>query len=193
MKRLQYNSPVVLTFALLSLLSLVIGYITESVFGNFNTTNLIFCTYRSSLLNPLTYLRAFTHVLGHANWSHYAGNMMYILLIGPMLEEKYGSKNIFEMICITAVVTAIITAVFFPHIRLLGASGIVYMMIILSSQANLQEGRIPLTLVLACVIYIGAELLQGFGAQDNIAHFAHIIGGVCGGAFGYVMLRTPKE
>lgn len=193
MKRLQYNSPVVLTFALLSLVSLVLGYITHKMFGGLNTTNLLFCTYRSSLLNPLTYVRAFTHVLGHANWSHYAGNMMYILLIGPMLEEKYGSRNIFEMICITAVITAIITAVFFPNIRLLGASGIVYMMIILSSQANLQEGRIPLTLVLACIVYIGAELLQGFGSSDNIAHFAHIIGGVCGGAFGYVMLRTPKE
>lgn len=193
MKRIQYNSPVVLTFALVSLLSLGLGYITTPVFGGLNTTNLLFSTYRSSLLDPLTYLRAFTHVLGHANWSHYAGNMMYILLIGPMLEEKYGSRNILEMICITAVITAIITAVFFPNVRLLGASGIVYMMIILSSQANLQEGKIPLTLVLACVVYIGAEFLQGFGAQDNIAHFAHIIGGVCGGAFGYVMLRTPRE
>jgi membrane associated rhomboid family serine protease len=188
MKRLQYNSPVVLTFALISLLSLGLGYLTKDI-----STRLLFSTYRSSLLNPLTYLRAFGHVLGHANWSHYSGNMIYILLLGPMLEEKYGSQNLIEMICITAVVTAIANAIFFPNVMLLGASGIVYMMIILSSQAGLKEGRIPLTLILACVVYIGGEITSGLFTQDNIAHFAHVIGGVCGGAFGFVLVKSPKE
>lgn len=191
MKRLQYNAPVVLTFALISLISLGLGYLTQS-FGKFNTTYLLFSTYRSSLLNPLTYLRAFTHVLGHANWSHFAGNMTLILLIGPMLEEKYGGASILEMICITAVITAIINAVFFPHTMLLGASGIVYMMIILASQANLQEGKIPLTLVLACIVYIGGEMVKEVATQDNVAHFAHVIGGVCGGAFGYLLVHNTK-
>ena len=41
-----------------------------------------------TLADPLTWLRLFTHVLGHASWEHYAGNMMLFLLIGPMLEER---------------------------------------------------------------------------------------------------------
>lgn len=192
MKRLQYNAPVVLTFALISLVSLGLGYITDGM-GRVGTTQLLFSTYRSSLVNPLTYLRAFTHVLGHANWSHYAGNMTLILLVGPMLEEKYGGKSILEMICITAVITAIINAVFFPHTMLLGASGIVYMMIILASQANLKEGRIPLTLILACVVYIGGEIVKEVVTADNVAHFAHVIGGVCGGAFGYLLVGKSTD
>ncbi len=188
MKRLQYNSPVILTFALISLISLGLGSVTKGY-----STTLLFCTYRSSLLDPLTYVRAIGHVFGHANWLHFSGNMTYILLLGPMLEEKYGSRNMIEMIAITAVVTAIANALFAPHTALLGASGIVYMMIILASQANLQEGRIPLTMIFAFVVYIGAELTNGFVLNDNVAHFAHVIGGVCGGSFGYILLKDKKS
>lgn len=187
LKKLQYNSPVVLTFALISLGSLILGMATKEA-----TTRLLFMTYRSSFLNPLTYLRAFGHVAGHAGWEHFAGNMTYILMIGPLLEEKYGSRNMIEMMCITAVVTAIINAIFFPHAALLGASGIVYMMIILASQAGLKEGRIPLTMILACVVYVGGEIGNGLFAHDNISHMAHVIGGVCGGAFGYILLKDSN-
>lgn len=188
MKRLQYNSPVILTFALISLISLGLGSVTKGY-----STTLLFCTYRSSLLDPLTYVRAIGHVFGHANWLHFSGNMTYILLLGPMLEEKYGSRNMIEMIAITAIVTAVANSIFAPHTALLGASGIVYMMIILASQANLQEGRIPLTMVFAFIVYIGAELTNGFVLNDNVAHFGHVIGGVCGGSFGYILLKDKKS
>ncbi len=84
-KKFEYNAPVTLTFALISLLSLLLGYAT-----NFDSTEKIFMTYRTSLLDPMMYIRMFTYCLGHANWSHYIGNMSYILLLGPMIEEKYG-------------------------------------------------------------------------------------------------------
>jgi GlpG protein len=81
--KISYNSPVILTFTIISLIALLIGYLTNGV-----STKLLFMTYRSSLLNPLTYVRLFTHAIGHADISHYAGNFMYILLVGPMLEKS---------------------------------------------------------------------------------------------------------
>ena len=111
--RLDYNAPLVLTFALLSGLSLAAGYLT-----NFSSTEMFFMTYRSSLLNPLTYLRLFTHCLGHANWEHYLSNMTYILLLGPMMEEKYGSRKLLYMILITAGVTGIANSILFPRVAL---------------------------------------------------------------------------
>ena len=68
-KVIQYNSPVILTFSAVSLVALILGTIT----GGF-TNRLLFSVYRSSLLNPHTYIRLFTHVLGHADISHYLGN-----------------------------------------------------------------------------------------------------------------------
>ena len=101
--KISYNAPVALTFILICFATMIIGYLTGG-----RSTQLLFMTYHSSLLNPLTYLRLFTHVLGHAGWSHFIGNASYILLLGPMLEEKYGSKTLMEIICITALVTGLV-------------------------------------------------------------------------------------
>ena len=186
LKKFQYNSPIILTFALISLVSLLLGYITHN-----RSTQLIFCVYPSSLLNPLTYIRAFTHVLGHADLSHYASNMMMLLLLGPILEEKYGSKLMVGMIVITALVTGIINNIFFST-ALLGASGIVFMMIILASMASAQQGRIPLTFIVILIIYLGQEVVAGFSIKDNVSQLTHIIGGLCGAVFGRLYIRKGK-
>ena len=70
MKKITWNSPVILSFALISLIALGLNTIT-----NGTTNYLIFSVYGGSLLNPLFYLRLFTHVLGHADLSHYMNNM----------------------------------------------------------------------------------------------------------------------
>ena len=74
-KRITFNSPVILAFVFISFGAMVANYLTLGA-----SNKLLFVTYHSSLANPLTYVRFFTHVLGHAGWSHYIGNMMYILL-----------------------------------------------------------------------------------------------------------------
>ena len=183
MKKLviRFNSPVVLCFALLSLLALLLGDVT----GGAATTR-FFCVYRSSLADPLTYLRLFTHVLGHAGYSHYMGNMLLLLLVGPPLEEKYGSRTLLLTIAVTALVTGLAQFIFFPQTALLGASGVVFMMIVLSSFTEMKKGGIPITLILVVVFYLGGELVDGLKNTDNISQLTHIVGGVCGMVFGFM-------
>ena len=95
--RIKFNSPVILSFVFISLISLLLGLVTNNA-----STKLFFSVYRSSPINPLTYIRLFTHVLGHIDWSHYINNMLIILVVGPLLEEKYGSANIVLIIIATA-------------------------------------------------------------------------------------------
>ena len=76
----------ILTFFLLSLLVLFLDQWT----GGWSTMHL-FCVYRSSLKDPLFYIRLLGHVLGHASWDHFLNNMLLLLVIGPPMEEKYGS------------------------------------------------------------------------------------------------------
>ena len=111
---------------------------------------------------------------------------MLILLVGPMLEEKYGSKKLLGMIVFTAFITGLINIIFFDT-ALLGASGIAFMLILLSSFANIKQGGIPLTLILVAVAYIGNEIINGLISQDNISQLTHIIGGICGCGLGFVM------
>ena len=182
-KRIQYNSPLILSYALLALVALGINQLTSGA-----SNALVFSIHRSALTDPLLYVRMFTHVLGHASLTHYFDNMVLILLVGPMLEEKYGSKWLGIMMLVTALVTGLLFMAVSEH-ALLGGSGLVFMLILLSSFTNLQKGRIPLTLVLAIAIFIGREVITGATTDTNISHMTHIIGGVCGAVFGYVFNR----
>ena len=178
--RIQYNAPVVLTFALISLGALVLGFLT----GGWSTSTL-FCVYRSSLSDPLTYLRLVGHVLGHADYAHYLSNMMLLLVVGPPLEEKYGSGRLLVCILITALVSGLVQTTLFPNTALLGASGIVFMMIVLSSLAGMRSGTIPLTLILVVILYLGGEVVDAILLRDSVSQLTHIVGGLCGAALGF--------
>lgn len=183
LRRFHYNAPVTLTFCLVCLAALGLTQLSVDI------RNLFFCTYRAKLTDPLMYVRLFGHSIGHSGWQHYINNMLYILMLGPMIEEKYGSKMMLEMMGITAVITGIIFNLVSPNSSLLGASGIVFMFIILSSISNAEKGRIPITFILVCLLFLGQEVLNAF-RQDNISQLTHIVGGACGAFFGLFLTAT---
>lgn len=181
---LQYNSVLILTFFFISFVALILKYITLGA-----SNKIIFSSYRSSLANPLTYIRMFTHVFGHSDWKHFSNNFLYILLIGPMIEEKYGSINLLIMMIITAGITGLIN-----HIsgrkRILGASGIVFMLIMMSSFVNIEAGKVPITLILMFICYIVDEIIDAVFKKDDVSHGGHIIGAICGTIFGFLYFYT---
>ena len=182
--RIQYNSPVALTFAVISFAALVLSWVLgDAIMQKF------FSVYRASLYDPLTYLRFFTHVLGHGGWDHYIGNMLLLLVLGPTLEEKYGSRSLLISIAVTALISGLVQFIFFPDTALLGASGIVFMMIVMSSLAGMKGNGIPLTLIFVTVFYIGGEIVDALTVQDNVSQLTHIVGGICGAVLGYVLSR----
>lgn len=182
--KISFNSPVVLGFTAICLIALLLNIITAGASNNF-----VFSVYRSSLASPMTYIRFIGHVFGHAGWEHFLGNIMLFLIVGPLLEEKYGSANMVFIIIATALITGLVNFIFFPHIRLLGASGVVFAMILLSSFVSIKEGTIPLTFILVAVIYIGQQIYEGIFVKDNISNLTHIIGGFTGACIGFVMNR----
>ena len=185
---IRFNAPVILAFALLSLLALLLGSLTNGA-----TTHRYFSVYRASLSDPLTYIRFFGHVLGHASRDHYMGNMLLLLLVGPGIEEKYGHKTTALCIAITALVTGLMQFVFFPTTALLGASGIVFMMIVLSSFTEMGKEGIPITLILVVIFYLGGELMDGLTALDNVSQLTHIVGGLCGLVFGFTIKKHRRR
>ncbi len=186
--RIGFNSPVILGFTAISLIALLLGYIP-----GLNTTRLLFCVYRSSLANPLTWVRMFTHVLGHSGFAHFFGNMLLFLLVGPTVEKHYGSGRTLLAIAVTAGVTGLVHFFLFPNTGLLGASGIVFLLIVLSAFTVMEDEKIPLTLLLVIVMYLGKEIYEGVSSQDNISQLTHIIGGACGILFGLLYLRRRRE
>jgi membrane associated rhomboid family serine protease len=181
--RITYNAPVTLTFALLSTVVLALDQLTGSAL----TARFFSIGGTMNWGNIVDYLRLFTHVIGHANWTHLLSNFAFILLLGPILEEKYGSTSFLIMILITAVVTGLLNVLFF-NTGLLGASGVVFMTILLVSFTNFRKGQVPLTFILVVLLYITREIIAAF-QDDSVSQFAHIAGGFCGSLFGFLRPR----
>ena len=186
--KIKYNSPVILTFTIVSAAVLILSQIIgpENILWMFSVPG---NSQGIRLLGPGV-LRLVTHVIGHSGWLHLMSNFTFILLIGPILEEKYGSGPIFFMMIITALVTGILNVLLFPN-GLMGASGIVFMLILLISFTNIREGGIPLTFILVVLLFIAKEMVNIF-QQNNISEFAHIAGGACGALFGFLFRRSRR-
>ena len=183
----DYNSLVIISYFLLSILAWILNTLT-----NGKTNKLFFSNYRSSPLNPLTYIRLFTHAIGHKDIDHLISNFLYILLIGPMIEEKYGSINLLIMLLITSLAISIFN-ILFHNYQILGASGNVYMLIVLSSFSNIQEEKIPLTLILIFIFYIISEIRKNrIEKNSKVYHEGHLIGALCGLIFGFLFLYYPN-
>lgn len=194
--RVTYNAPVTLTFCLAcAFIFLVDHFLLHGAFvpsflsapacpkaplGAFNPAN------------PGHYIRLFVHVLGHTSWDHLLGNLSFILLLGPLLEERYGSKMLLLMILVTALVTGVINACLIPA-TLCGSSGIVFMMIVLASITRTQKNQIPLSFLLVVALFFGREFLSS-PAVKGVSTVAHVAGGLCGSMFAFLSSpRTVKK
>lgn len=182
----ELASPVTLSFAGLSLLALIINALSGGT-----ANRVLFSVYRSSAADFLFYPRLFLHVLGHANYAHFAANMALFLVLGPIIEKQYGAKKLIIMILITALMTGLFHLLISPDAAALGASGIVFMFILLSAASGRKNRKVPLTLLLVAIIYLGREVAGGVFGQDNISQLAHLVGGICGWVFG--MLYQKKQ
>ena len=179
--KIKYNAPTTLSFAFICAVVLVFSQtllpsLTNAWFmvpgkGGFSATRVG------------DWVRLFTHVIGHADWNHLVSNFSLILLVGPILEQTYGSVSLLGMIAITALATGLMNVLLFPT-ALLGASGVVFMMILLASFTNFNKGEVPLTFLLILILYLGREIFNSFRSND-ISEFAHIVGGFCGSLFGF--------
>ena len=181
---LKYNAPVTLTFALLSLLALALGELTDGW-----TTQNLFCFYKSSLSDYLTYPRAVLHVLGNTSLTTCTGNIIILLVIGPAAEERFGSAKVLSAVLLTAIAGALIMWFLFPEATLMGASGVLFMMMVLASFASMRGGAIPITLILVLILYLGSEVVQAISGQAGLQELTHIAGGVVGMLLGFAFSR----
>ena len=186
--RLSFNATAVLTFTALCVIVQLISMLTRG-----ESNRVLFSVYRASLLDPLTWVRCFTHVLGHAGWDHLLGNVMYILILGPMIEEKYGTATTAFIMAATALVIGVINMVFFPGVMLLGASGIVFAFILIASITIREDNTIPVTFILVALLYLGQQIWQGLFSQDNVSQMAHIAGGAVGAVLGFLLGKTKQK
>ena len=169
MKRIKLKSPITLFFCAMCIFAYLIGTPDAFVLGSSNMFSMVLW------------------IFGHKTFSHLTNNLMFILILGPIIEDRYDSSIFITLIIITALLTATLHILLFDY-GLLGASGIVFMMIVLSA-AGTKNGEIPLTFILVILVFIGKEFISSI-KPGQVSYFAHIIGGLLGGLFGLLIPKT---
>ena len=174
--RISFNAPVTLVFSTVSLLFMLIVVLVPDTLDWFDLAGPVRVQWEY-------FLGYLSYPFAHVSWIHYFGNFSIILLIGPILEEKYSSKFIFWGYFLTSLAIGFFHTILFPE-GIVGASGLVFFSIVLVSMTNFHKGQIPMTLILVALLYLGKEV-AGLFYEDQISQFGHLFGGLCGALAGY--------
>lgn len=202
---ISYNAPVTLTFSLLCIVLFILD--TFAFKGRlipiaFTCPGKIGSTIAFNFKNPVDYIRLFSHVLGNTSWTSLFLNFAFILLLGPILEERYGSPIVALTIGVAALVTGVFNACLLPTV-MTGSGSIVLLMILLASVSSLDKKEVPLTFLFVFILYCAYLMYEtyprsgtesksfGHFMQLNIPTFINLAGGVCGSLFGFLV--APKK
>mgnify|MGYP001563384866 CR=1 FL=1 len=146
-----------------------------------------------ALLLPWTWLQLLTWPLVHANTAHLLGNMMLFLLLSPNLERKQGGIGYLFSLLLTSVVIGVGHLAFGANnTQLIGASGWVFMMIILTTFTTGEPGTVSIPTIIVGGLYAWQEIMAAL-TPNQVSQFAHLLGGACGLIFGLVGSGQPAK
>ncbi len=189
--KLSYDAPVTLTFVIATLLLFVIN----SFLCKGKLTTLILSAPTSSVgelpfevSSPLSYLRLFFYVFGASSGNMMITNLIFILLLGPAMEERYGSVVIGIMIIVSAVFAGVLNACFCQKM-LQGPISIVFMMVFLNAFMSFSKKKVPLCFVIILILFVCREIFEQ-NANGIIGLISSLAGGLCGSLFAF--LASPK-
>ena len=128
----------------------------------------------------MLWFRMVSHIFGHQDFSHIFNNAVLLLVVGPACEAAYGSAAILKFVLISALTSTVLTLLFAGAQGCsMGASGVVFMLILLSSLTKKRVGALPLTLLLVAPLKLWGEV-RDMGRDDGVSHLGHLFGGVLG-------------
>jgi GlpG protein len=189
LRRLSIGAPVVVGFAFTCILLHVLNRTVLYGISNFLGVN---SDFRPK--SPMEYVRLVTHIFGHKDMEHLRSNMNYILLVGPSAEAAFGSKNIVLVMLVVAISSGLTHMLFGPnHTHQIGASGVVFALILLNSLVSAKSGKIPVPFVMTIFLWMGDEMWKFFFATDEISHHAHLVGGIVGTIAGYAIHQREES
>lgn len=130
-----------------------------------------------------------TYMFLHGGMMHLASNMISLFFFGPRLEERLGSVRFIRFYVVCGICGAALSLILFavaPFGAMIGASGAVFGVIIgfaryWPDDSIYLMGVIPIRARTLAILLIAMSIFAGAtGAGGNIAHFAHLGGGVAG-------------
>ena len=192
--KVAYDAPVTLSFVIVcAFIFLLNMFLAKS--GKAGGLEKIFAspTNQAGVLPfipsaPISYVRLLFYIFGAAagGASVLFTNLILIMLLGPAMEERYGSTIIGIMIFVSALFSGVLNACFSSD-SLIGAVPVVCMMIFLNAFMSFSKKKFPLSFAAVMVFFVLLQIFSGAGAVQIIICIA---GGLCGSLFAF--LTSPR-
>ena len=198
--KVAYDAPVTLTFVIVCAIIFLLNMLLAKSGKAAGLEGLLASptTQAGSLpfivKQPLSYLRLLLYIFGSGQaGGGVAGgapvlftNLILIMLLGPAMEERYGSVIIGIMIFVSALFSGVLNACF-CEASLVGAVPVVSMMIFLNAFMSFSKKKFPLSFAAVMIFFVLLQIFSGAGAVKIIICIA---GGLCGSLFAF--LTSPK-
>ena len=198
--KVAYDAPVTLTFVIVCAIIFLLNMLLTKSGKAAGLEGLLASptTQAGSLpfivKQPLSYLRLLLYIFGSGQaGGGVAGgapvlftNLILIMLLGPAMEERYGSVIIGIMIFVSALFSGVLNACF-CEASLVGAVPVVSMMIFLNAFMSFSKKKFPLSFAAVMIFFVLLQIFSGAGAVKIIICIA---GGLCGSLFAF--LTSPK-
>lgn len=186
-----FDSPVTISFSLLSVLLFVLN-----CFAIKGTLDVKILTSPTTSAGPIpfmatqisSYLRLFLYAFGSQNFVGLLSNLLFLLMLGPVMEERYGSLVIGIMMAVSVLFSGVLNTCF-CETSLQGCMPIIFMMIFLNSFMSFSKKKIPVSFLVIFVFYIAREV-SGKTFSEIVGLIICITGGLCGSLFAF--LTSPK-
>jgi len=187
--KISYDAPVTLTFVIISAIFFLLN---TFLLKNGELSRLLASPTSLEgpspfiISQPVSYLRLLLYIFGSHDGISLFTNMILIMLLGPSMEERYGSAIIGIMIFVSALFSGVLNACF-CEASLVGAVPVVSMMIFLNAFMSFSKKKFPLSFVAVIVFFVVLQIFAGYSAVRIIICIA---GGLCGSLFAF--LTSPK-
>ena len=189
--KFHYDSPVMLSFALITLIIFVLD--ACALKGKLKDMWLLAPTaaggqFPFSFSDFPSILRLFIHVFGYSQSEVLICNLIFILLLGPQMEERYGSVIIGIMIFVSSLFSGVLNACFCKN-AVCGAEPVVFMLILLWTMMQLSRSKISASAIAVIALFI-AMLVSRKNPNGLVGVSVIVAGGLCGSLFAF--LTSPK-
>lgn len=189
--KFNYQSKVINSFVIITLLLYVLDVV---VFKNKLNSSILPCPTNSSGNMQFSYfryyLKLFIYVFGATDKLILFTNLLFIILLGPQMEEQYGSVMIGIMMFISAIFAGVLNACFCKE-PMLGADPIIFMLIILDVLLCCKKKTINCTTFLLVIIFICVQVFRN-SSNGAVGNIIVIAGGLCGSLFAFLALPRVK-
>lgn len=210
--KFSYDAPITLTFVFLSIFLCILNSVAFK--GNLDNYFLASPTSAGGtmpfdLKNFASYVKLIFYFLGAAGWTSLFANLLFVLLLGPQIEEYYGSVIIGIMMIVSSLFSGVLNACF-CKMPLQGPLSVVFMLIFLNAFISFSKKKVPFSFFAVFILYIlflifemksvkqsalstdGKEILVNVFTSGEIALKIAVCfaGGLCGSLFAF--LASPK-